>query len=241
VGRLALDVDELGAVRHRIEGNDKVLGQLYRQHRLFARRQLDRIDGEFGKTFAECLRQIDSRAPENLAIVFHFGQRIRTMGRNAAHAGAHRERDLDHLVQRRRVTGSAQPAIVFVTVDILERRAGIEHAAAAGTQHVPRQFENSEPRGVQERGDDALFVELTFGRKSQRIDPAQVAIRGFAHRFLDRSGAIRIGRFSQYTEKSFGLAHWSFPSVKGRRQDVIIALSHCKSRGRKATPLCSSQ
>jgi hypothetical protein len=234
VGRFALNVDELGAVCHRIEGDDKVLRQLHRQHRLFARRQLDRIDGEFGKTFAERFRQIDARAPENLAVIFDFRERIRAVGGDATNAGADRKGDLDHLVERRLIAGGAQPAIVFVAIDILECRAGIEHAAAAGAEHVPRQFENSEPRGMQERGDGALFVELVCGRKSQRIDPAQFAIRRLAYGLFDRRGAGGIRRFSQYTKKGFSLAHQSFPSVKGRRQHVIMVLGRCKVRRRDA-------
>ena len=52
-------------------------------------------------------------------------------------------------------------------IDGLERRAGVEHAAAAGAQHVPRQFEQAEPRRVQERGDGAFFVEAVLGGKSR--------------------------------------------------------------------------
>ena len=47
--RLALDVDELRSVRYRIEDDDEIIRQLHRQHRLFAGRQLDRIEGDLGE------------------------------------------------------------------------------------------------------------------------------------------------------------------------------------------------
>ena len=183
--RLALDVNELGAVRHRIEDNDELLRQLHRQHGLFARRKLDRIDRELGQAVAQRLRQIDAGAPENLPVIFDFRQRVGTVRGDAANARAHRERDLDHLVERRLIAGGAQPAIVLVAIDGLKRRAGLEHAAATGTEDVPGQLENPEPRGVQERRDGTLLVEAVLGSKGNRIHSAKVAIGGFIHRLLD--------------------------------------------------------
>jgi hypothetical protein len=44
-----LDVYELRSVRHRVESDDEIAGQLHRQHRLLAGWQLDRIDRELGE------------------------------------------------------------------------------------------------------------------------------------------------------------------------------------------------
>ena len=122
------------------------------------------------------LGQIDARAPENLAVIFGFGKRIGIVGGDAAHPRAHREGDLDHLVERRLVAARAQSAGIFLVIDGLERRAGIEHAAATGTEHVPRQFEQAEPRGMEERGERALFIEAVLGGEIERVDAAQLAI-----------------------------------------------------------------
>ncbi len=165
------------------------------------------FDGEFGETVAQSLRQIDARAPENLPVIFDFGQRIGIVAGDAAHPRAHREGHLDHLVERRLIARGAQRAGIFVVIDGLERRAGIEHAAAAGAEHIPRQFEQAEPRGVQERGDGAFFVEAVLGGKIEHIDAAEIAIGRVAHRALDRGDAIGIGRLPQHIEESFGFAH----------------------------------
>ena len=92
-------------------------------------------------------------------------------------------------------------------IDGLERRADIEHAAAAGAQHVPRQFEQAEPGGVQERGQRALFVEAVLGGEIEHVDAAEIAIGRFAHHLLDGGNAIGIGRLPQHAEKSFRIAH----------------------------------
>ncbi len=46
--RFSLDVEKLRPVRHRIEDDDEVIGQLHREHRFFAGGEFDRIDGELG-------------------------------------------------------------------------------------------------------------------------------------------------------------------------------------------------
>src|SRR4029077_17968307 len=134
--RLALDLDELRAVGHWIEQDDEIARQLHRQYRLFARRELHRLYRKRGEAVPQGFRQVDARAPEDLAVVFHFGQRIGTVGSDAAHTRAYGEGALHHPVGDRLVARSAQPARIFLAIEGLERRAGIEHAAAAGTEHV---------------------------------------------------------------------------------------------------------
>ena len=75
---------------------------------------------------------------------------MRVVRRDPAHARADGEGDFDHLVERRLVAGGAQRAVIFVLVHGLERRVGVEHAAAARAEHVPRHFEQAEPGRMQE-------------------------------------------------------------------------------------------
>ena len=165
------------------------------------------VDGELGEAVAQCLRQIDARAPENLPVIFGFGQRVGIMGGDAAHARAHGEGDLDHLVERRLVARGAEPAGIFLVIDGLEGRAGIEHPAAAGAQHVPRQFEQAEPGGVQECSERHFLVETVLGGEIEHVDAAEIAIGRFADRPLDGGNAAGIGRLPQHAEKSFQIAH----------------------------------
>jgi hypothetical protein len=162
-----------------------------------------------GEAVPQGFRQVDARAPEDLAVVFHFGQRIGTVGSDAAYARAYGEGNLHHLVEDRLVSRSAQPARIFLAIEGLEGRAGIEHAAAAGTEHVPRQLEQAEPRRVQEGGDHPLFIEAILGGEGERVDAAEVAIGRLAHRALDRGNTLGVGRLPQHAEKGFGFAHRS--------------------------------
>ena len=213
--RLALDLDDLPAVRHRLKHNDEARGQLHRQHRLFAGRHFDRLDRKRGEGRFQILRQVGAGAPENLAEIFGLGQRIRIVAGDAAQPRAHGEGDFDHFVERGLVVGGAQRAGIFVVVDGLERRAGVEHAAAGGAKHVPRQFEQAEPRGVQECGDRAFFVEAVLAGEVEHIDAAQFAIRRVADGALNRGDAIGIGRLPQHIEESFAVVHRSI-SAPGR-------------------------
>ena len=132
-GRLALDVDEVRGVRHRLEHDDELRRQLQRHRGLFAGRQLDGIERDLLDQLVEAgLGQIDPGAPEDLPEVFHDRQQVRIVRRDAAHPRAHRERDLDHLVEGRLIAAGAQRAIVAVLAHRLERLRGVEHAAAAG-------------------------------------------------------------------------------------------------------------
>ena len=59
---------------------------------------------------------------------------------------------------------------------VIQRRGDIEHAAAGRAQHVPRQLEEAELGGVQERGDGALLVEPVRGGKGEHIDAGKLAV-----------------------------------------------------------------
>ena len=76
----------------------------------------------------------------------------------------------------------------------------LEHAAAAGAQHIPRQFEQAKPRRVQERRKRALFIEPVLRRKVEHIDATKVAVWRVADHLLDRCYRIGIRRLPQHAE-----------------------------------------
>ena len=129
------------------------------------------------------------------------------MRSDPAHPRTDREGHFHHVVERGLVGGIAERAIVLVAFHRLERGTRVKHAAAAGTQDVPRQFEQAEPGGVQERGDRAFLVESTLGGEGERVDAAQLAIKPALHQIFDGGDTIRIGRLPQDTKQGFGFAH----------------------------------
>ena len=169
LGRLALYVDELRAC---VTGSNTITncaGSCTEIMRLFAGGQFDRIDGDLSIISSKPrFRKIDAGAPEHLAVVFPDRQRMRIVRRDPAHARVDGEGDLDHLVEGRLVAGRAEGAVVVPLLHRLERRAGVEHAAAARAQHVPRQLEDAQARGVQERRDRLLLVEPVRRRSRGR-------------------------------------------------------------------------
>src|SRR5262249_10213097 len=103
----------------------------------------------------------------------------------------------------------AEPACIFLAIEGLERRTGLEHAAAAGTEYVPRQLEEAKPRRVQERSDHPLFIKTMLGGERERIDAAELAVGRVAHCPLDLGDTFGVGRLPQDAEKGFGFAHRS--------------------------------
>src|SRR6202522_3103675 len=96
--RLTLDVDELRSMRHWIEYDHKLLGQLHRQDRLLARRQLYRIDRELRETVVQRVGKIDAGTPENLPEIFGLREGIGGVGGDVAYSRIDRKGYLDHLV-----------------------------------------------------------------------------------------------------------------------------------------------
>ena len=98
-GRLALDIQKMRRMRHRLEHDHELIGQLQRQHRLLARRQLDRLERDLiDQPRDRFLAQVHPRAPEHLAVIFPDRQRIGIMRRDAPDAGTDGERNLDAVV-----------------------------------------------------------------------------------------------------------------------------------------------
>ena len=109
---------------------------------------------------------------------------------------------------------------IFVVTHGLQRGPGVEHAAAAGTEHVPRQFEQPELGGVEESGDHFFLVEAAPGREFERVDATEGFVAPLLHQILD--GAHRRGRaqLSEQREQGFGFAgrsHCAAPAVVPRR------------------------
>src|SRR5216684_1475065 len=105
--RLALDIEELGRVRHRVEDDHEFRRQLQRKEGLFARRKLDRVEGDFLDQLIEIFGQIDGRTPEYLAKVLRKGKLVRVVRRDLAHSPADCEDDLDDFVEYRLITDGA--------------------------------------------------------------------------------------------------------------------------------------
>jgi hypothetical protein len=224
--RLALDVDELRRVRHRVEHDDEFRRQLQRHQRLLARRQLERLQREFIELILESVGQVDAGTPEDLPVIFQQRQRVGSVSRDLARAWIDREGDLDHLVESRFIGGRTQRAIILVVIEGLEGRAGLQHSAAAGAQHIPRQVEQTEARGVQKRGDGLFVIEPMHGGEIEDVDPAQRAIAAVAHQPLYRIDGRPVGELANHVEQRPGFAHaLSIAQNKsgGKVPDGIIA------------------
>ena len=160
------------------------------------------------------LGQVDAGAPEDLPEILPHGQRMRIVRGDAAHARIDREGDLDHLVERRLIAGGAERAVVGLLAHGLERVHGVEHAAAAGAQHVPGQFEQAEPRGMQEAADRLFLVEPALGGEVQHVDAAQLPVGAVGDQRFDRGDDLRVGRIAQGAEQGRRVVHGK-PAFKG--------------------------
>jgi hypothetical protein len=191
-------------MRDRLEHDHELLRQLQRQRGPLARRQLDRIQHDFGEDIIDLLRQVDAGAPEDLSLIFPNRQRMWIVGCDPAYARVHREGHLDHLVEGRLVARAAQRAAVLVLAHGLERGICVEHAAAAGAEHVPGQVEQTDPRRMQEGGDDPFFVEPAFGGECEHVDAVERRVRAVAHQRLDGGDHLGVRRLAQHREQGLG-------------------------------------
>src|SRR6478609_4425830 len=127
-GRLAVHLDELRRVRHRVEDDHELGRKLKRQECLLAWFKLDHLQNRAGKPVLHVFGQLHAGTEEDLSVVFERGQSIGIMSRDAAHARADSEGYLDHLVEGRFISGSAQGAVVLLPVYRLEGGAGIQYS-----------------------------------------------------------------------------------------------------------------
>ena len=106
--------------------------------------------------------------------------------------------------------------MVTVVTHALERRIGIEDAAAARAKHVPRHLHGAELRGMQQRRDGVVRVEAAFRRKAQRVDPRKALIGPIADQGLQCLGRDRVGRLAQGGEKRVAVLHGITPRARNR-------------------------
>ena len=169
-GRLALDLDELGHVGHRVEKDHQLGRQLQRKQGLPAGRKLDRVESYLLDHLSEIVRQIDRRAPEDLAKIFRERQLVRIMRRYPADPPVDGERHLDDLVEDRLITRRTPGAMVFLAVHAPQRRGRIEHARhSSGTAHSMRARRGPGARRAERRLSISLRRELSCAAKSNTL------------------------------------------------------------------------
>ena len=207
LGRLAFDVEELRRVGDGLEGDDERLGQMQRQQRALAWRQLDAIEHDTVDDVRKIAWQIDPRTPEHLPHIVPHRQAVGIVGGDPADAGADRERHLDHFVERRLISGGAEGAVVFCLIDRFQRGAGIEHAAAARAEHVPGHVEQAQPRRMQESRGHLLIGEAVACRESQGIDAIEIGVDPLANQGLDGRGDLWLGGTTQDLEQRRLITH----------------------------------
>ena len=226
--RRAFDVEKLRRVRDRVEHDDKPRRQGQRHDGLVAGRQFERFERHRIEQSPDLVRQIDARAPEDLTQILRGREGVRLVCRDPAHPRTDRERHLDHLVQRGLVTGRTQRAVVLRPVDAFERGAGVEHPAAAGTQHVPRQFEKADTGRVQERAEGPFLVDPFPGGEGEDVDPAELAVGPAFNQPLDGVHRDRIGGLPQHGPHRLGFAHGQNLRQKPRISSAAV-LAHLTS------------
>ena len=64
-----------------------------------------------------------------------------------------------------------------MAIEGLQGRGRFEHAAAAGTEHVPGHVEDAEPRRMDERADRRFLVEAVRGGEGERVDAVERPVR----------------------------------------------------------------
>ncbi len=171
---------------------------MQREERLVAGRQFDGVEGDLlHRRLQAVLGQVDATAPEDLAIVLPERKLVGAVRRDPPHARVHREAHLDHVVERRLVVEIAEGAIVLVGTHALQRRVGVQHAAAARAQHVPRHVQKADLASLQERGNRPLFVERLAVGKVEHVDARQPAVGRIAHQSFKCCDTIGISRLPQ--------------------------------------------
>jgi len=81
--------------------------------------------------------------------------------------------------------------------DTLEARAGVEHPATAGTEHVPGHVEDAETRRMQKRGDRRFLVQMVPACERKHVDTVEFAIGATRDGGFDALGRSLVGRLSQ--------------------------------------------
>ncbi len=120
------------------------------------------------------------------------------MRRDAADPRADGEGNLDLFVDGSFIAAGAQPAMIVILAQRFQRTVGIEHAAAAGAEHVPVEVEQTEPGGMEKAGDHALFIEAGALREIQHVDPVELMVLAILDQPQNRIGDRRVGGLLQH-------------------------------------------
>ena len=128
------------------------------------------------------------------------------MRRDAPDPGADREGNLDLFVDGGFIAAGAQPAMIVIMTQRFQRAVGIEHAAAAGAEHVPGEVEQAEPGGMEKAGDHALFVEPGALGEIQHIDPVELVV-------LAISISCKIASATAGSAVCFSTENWAWMSL----------------------------
>src|ERR1700760_1951622 len=97
--------------------------------------------------------------------------------------------------------------MIVIAAKRLQRVMRIKHAAASGAEHVPGKVEQSKPGGVQEAGNDLLFVEAVGFRELQDVDAVELVVLAIPDKMDDGSGNCRIGDLLQRRKLGFQFTH----------------------------------
>ena len=86
-------------MRHRLEHDHELIGQLQRQHRLLAGRQFDGFERNLiDQPGDRLLAQVHPRTPEHLAVIFPDRERIGIVRGDTSDARADGESNLDAVI-----------------------------------------------------------------------------------------------------------------------------------------------
>ena len=84
---------------------------------------------------------------------------------------------------------------------------GVEHAAAARAQYIPRQVEQAQPRRVEKTGNHPLLVQPGLPREIQDVDPVELVILTLLNQRGNCVGDRGIGGLPQYRKLCLNVAH----------------------------------
>jgi len=154
-------------MRHRVEDDQCGFRQLQGENRSFYRLQVDPLERDLSQQLLQIHRKINGRTPEDLAVIFGHRQFIGAVGRDLAHARAHRERYLDQVVECRLIARGAKCAIVLRPIDGLESFIGGEHASFDFVRgRVPATNQRRIARGSDAAGAARMAQTVQFAQRS---------------------------------------------------------------------------
>jgi hypothetical protein len=178
-----------------------------RHRRTLSRLHLQPVEGDALHHLLEIGRQFGGGAPEDLARVIRQRQRIGIVGGDAAHARIDGERHLDMAVERGLAIRRAERAEIFRPVERLQRRRGLQHAAAAGAKRAPRHVEQPQMGGAHQGAHRRILVEPMLGGEGERVDARQPRIRRGLNLAFQRGGGLGLSGFGQQRPQRVCVGH----------------------------------